>query len=261
MKVSCNRCGAEILARTADRHGGLCVPCSRGQTTTCRICGGRAFRTMRGVELGDICTKCSGEQEKQRPTAIRAFVERAGEGDCSLLVRLYEIDERLRRASLGGDAGLGLIDPPEPYDSEVTPLNAFAFAGTGGENVHFSLISVKGRVSDASPVVITVPSAGETEWDANFIVGGSLREFLSLGCQCGYDTLEDLAYDWDATIDELQNGLPSEEVFEDDQERLQIFRAELGLQPWPNVRERLEALQQQKRFILRFPKPWFRWFR
>lgn len=36
---------------------------------------------------------------------------------------------------------------------------------------------------------------------------------------------------------------------------------ELGLQPWLNVRERLEVLQQQKRFILRFRKPWIRWFR
>jgi len=107
---------------------------------------------------------------------------------------------------------------------------------------------------------MTVPSAGETEWDANWIVGGSLSEFLSLGCEWGYFALENLAYEWDATIDEIESGPSGEDSFEEDGERLRIFRAELGVKPWPNVRERLEELQRQKRFLLRFTKPWFRFW-
>ncbi|MGH9897160.1 MAG: hypothetical protein ACREA0_35230, partial [bacterium] len=90
----------------------------------------------------------------RRPTEIRRFVAAAGQGDCSLLVRLFELDERRRRKSLDRYIGLNLIDPPRKCETEITPSNSLAFAETGGEYVHFSLLSVKGRVSDASPVLL-----------------------------------------------------------------------------------------------------------
>lgn len=210
------------------------------------------------MDTGGICRKCRVEEERRRPTEIRRFAEATGQGDCSLLVRLFELDERLRRDSLRW-IGLNLVDPPRTYATEATPRNSVAFAETGSEDTHFSLVSMKGRVSDSSPVVVTVPRAGATPWEVNFLVGESLHEFLSLGCHRGYSDIESLAYEWDATIADFeQEPEPGESV---DEETLRVYREELGLRPWANVRERLQALERQKRFVLRFGRDWFRWLR
>lgn len=258
--MSCRICHASILPATAERHDGLCVPCSRGERIACRVCGAQCLRSTRGVDLGGICGKCRVEEEKRRPTEIRRFVETVGQGDCSLLVRLFELDERLRRESLDRYIGLNLVDPPRRYETEITPKNSVAFAETGGEDVHFSLVSVKGRVSDASPVVVTVPSTGGTHWEGNFLLGESLHEFLSLGCHSGYSDLEQVAYEWDATITNLEEHAEPEGGLESG-ETLRIYREELGLRPWANVRERLVALERQKRFVLQFGRDWLRWLR
>ena len=249
MKVPCAECGAEILSTTAERNGGLCVPCSRGDTTTCLVCGARTLRAARGVELGDLCSRCRVEQEKQRPTRIREFV--GASPNCSLLVALFDFDAELRRESLG-TPGLGLLDPPERYESNATPKNAIAFAQTGGEDVHFSLLAVNGVVSDESPVVMTVPSASDRSFDCNFLLGMSLREFLTLGCEWGFDHLEQLAYDWDETVSDLERPYDGEELDEDDLRGLALLRSRLDLQPWSEVRSRLLELEGSKRFVLRF---------
>ena len=202
MKVPCAECGAEILPTTAERHGGRCVPCSRGNTTTCRVCGARTLRAARGVDLGDLCSRCRVEQEKNRPTKIREILD--SPADCPLLVALFDLDAELRRESLGGTAGLGLIEPLVRYESHATPKNTVAFAETGGDDVHFNLVTVKGAVSDESPVVMTTPYASEKPLECNFLLGMSLREFLSLGCDWGFDQLEQLPYAWEETVEELE---------------------------------------------------------
>jgi hypothetical protein len=201
------------------------------------------------------------KKAKEQPTEIHKFIEKHGGGDCSLLRQLFELDERLRREEKDGYIGLNLIDPPEPYGSESTPKNTIAFGETGGDWVHFSLITVKGRVSDASPVVLTYPATLEGPWEANVIVGESLRDFLSLGCEAGFEPIEDLALFWEQAIDELIQGPNLEEMDSKDLETLRIYREELNLEPWEDIRGRLEELQKRKRFLLKFPwlrLPWRR---
>ncbi|HEX8153332.1 MAG TPA: hypothetical protein VF698_09420 [Thermoanaerobaculia bacterium] len=254
----CRACGYAIQTSTAARNDGMCVPCARGQTTTCRICGGRAFREMRGVATGDLCAPCRIAEERKRPTSIHAFVKKYGSGDCSLLVRLFELEERHRREGTDAFIALNLIDPPEHYESDVTPANSIAFASSGADGVHFSLITVKGRVSDASPVVVTLPEMDDA-WAANYLVGDSLHDFLSLGCTHGFDMLATLSFDWDAAIAVLES--PPEDLEDDEREFLRVHREELQLAPWTNIRERLELLERKKRFVLRFGRAWLPWNR
>jgi hypothetical protein len=260
-KVPCENCSNLILPTTAADNGGLCVPCSRGQITFCKVCGARAFKTMRGVELDDLCNKCRVTEAKARPTQIDAFIESHGHGDCSLLRRLFELDELLRRDGLDNLGGFRLIDPPKHYGTEATPKNSISFAETGGDWVHFSLVSVRGRVSDDSPVVLAYPATSEGHWEANAIVGETLHEFLCLGCRWGFSPIENLTIDWEGSIDELTHGPEPEDLYEDEVQTLEIYRRKLNLEPWPVVEERLRQLQDRKRFLLKFPffrLPWKR---
>jgi len=200
------------------------------------------------VPTGGLCANCRVEAEKRRPTGIRGFVEASGEGGCPLLVRLFDLDQGLRRESLDRWIGLNLVDPPRPYGMDATPRNAVAFAETGGEDVHFSLVSSRGRVSDASAVVLTVPSAGGTPWDGNFLIAESLHDFLCLGCVSGYAHLEQLAYDWEGTVADLEQGAEAEGM----ESTLEVYRRELELKPLASPRATLLALERRKRFVLEF---------
>ena len=134
-----------------------------------------------------------------------------------------------------------LLEPPDQprrlgYDS--TPVGAVTFASTGGDGVHFSGVVA----SDGDLVIVmTVPM----QWDhPNIVVGRSIREFLDLGCRHrgGYFTLEQLAYDWDSTIADLETGNPAEPDGEVNVE-LGFLRDRFGLAPWPELGRRLESLQ------------------
>jgi hypothetical protein len=113
-----------------------------------------------------------------------------------LLVRLYEFDRAVEE--LHGCFPLILLDV-KPYDGTIlyrpftTPKNSLSFASTGGDDVHFGLVAVNGKFGDASPVVMTVPMAGDNPEELNFIVGETLRDFLCLGCERGFFDLEKLA--------------------------------------------------------------------
>lgn len=214
---------------------------------------------MRGVELDALCGKCRVEEESLRPTEIEAFIKEKGRGDCSLLVRLFKLDEKLRRDGLASYIGLNLIDPPVFYDSEVTPRNTLAFAGTGGDDVHFSLVTVKGHVSDSSMVVMTCPDMSDDRWRANVVVGESLHDFLSLGCECGYDTLETLPYDREGVLERLRSGPDPDDEDDEALATLAAYRQTLGLKPWVDVEERLDQLEKRKRFALRFSRFWPPW--
>jgi len=251
-KVPCTECGAMILPRTAAKNGGLCAPCERGDRTTCRLCGCPALKTMRGVDTESLCRKCREQEERNRLTEITSFVEKKGQGDCSLLVSLYLLDERRRREGRTAGFGLYLIDPPAPYDSYVTPTNSLSFAGTGSECVHFSLLTSDGKISDASRVIVTVPEAGGDPWNTNFVVGNNLHEFLCLGCQWGFGVLEYLPFDWAFAIDGLTNGSDSFELYDEEIAELKRYRQALNLEPWSDVGRRLKDLQSDKRTVLRF---------
>ena len=86
----------------------------------------------------------------------------------------------------------------EWYD--CSPKNCVAFATTGGDGVHFSIF--KDSDVENSPVVMTVPMNFGEE---NMVIANSLYEFLCLGCKFGYFNLEQLSYDYEATVQEIES--------------------------------------------------------
>jgi hypothetical protein len=135
------------------------------------------------------------------------------------------------------EAGLTLVVPLETSRLyQATPLNTATFAGAGS-GVHFGfLTSGPGppRTLDESPVVMTVPLAAEP----NHVVGGSLREFLSLGCRQGWALLDQLAHDprW-ATAWYQDAEVPTFPA-------LRTLTELFGLEPWPDIAGRLAELRE-----------------
>jgi hypothetical protein len=153
--------------------------------------------------------------------------------------RVFRPDEA--PSTILGFAGLLLESPYEPgrvSDYPNGPQNAFTFASTGGDGVHFCALFGPPD-APTTTVVLCVPLADEP----NHVVGTSLPEFLALGCLTGYH-LDTLAYDFrDAILDELQTGRSDEEP-----ERVFLLEAlteEFGLSPWPDVPTRLDQLKAQ----------------
>ena len=148
-----------------------------------------------------------------------------------------------RAAAAFEDAGLILIAPPRWYGYESTPANATSFATTGGDGVHYSWLTFDGVDAERAPIVMTVPMASEER--TNIIVGENLREFLNLGCRYGYFPLEQLAYDWDETIRELERQRVAPNAWPEKRRKLNMLTEALGLVPWPSPRQRLRALQDE----------------
>lgn len=150
--------------------------------------------------------------------------------------------------------GLLLIRPLVKGYYGSTPINSFTFAETGGDGVHFSLLELTGKVSEDSPVVMTVPMNYGKD---NLIVGENLLEFLCLGEQLGYFFLEQLVYNESKTIEWLLQ--PKEfinqeygenpacsfppEAFREQERLLNVLRKEFDLKPWRNIKKRLDELQ------------------
>jgi len=84
--------------------------------------------------------------------------------------------------------GFEVLEKLENWDYHCTPVNSVAFGATGGDGVHFNLLT-GGRGTGA--VVMTVPP-GEIP---NVVVGASLAEFLRLGYYCCFGWIEELAFD------------------------------------------------------------------
>jgi hypothetical protein len=75
--------------------------------------------------------------------------------------------------------GLLLEPVPERWSYDTTPRNSLTFASTGGDSVHYSVLTDAGR---PGPVVMTVPMNPDRP---NVVVGADLRDFLALGCHSG----------------------------------------------------------------------------
>lgn len=137
--------------------------------------------------------------------------------------------------------GLGLEDPgtARAWEYDTTPLNCLTFASTGGDGVHFSIITGDGTNIAAGAVVMTAPMAFDSP---NHILGGSLREFLALGSCTGYFSLDSLAYSWgrQEAIAELQAAVLPD--FGPEGALLRRLTDEFGLQPWSDVARRLDEL-------------------
>jgi hypothetical protein len=150
-----------------------------------------------------------------------------------------------RAAAAFDDAGLILIAPPRWYGYESTPTNATSFATTGGDGVHYSWLTFGEVDAETAPIVMTVPMAAEEH--TNIIVGENLRDFLNLGCRYGYFPLEQLAYNWDATVRELEMQRVAPDAWPEKRGKLKVLTDALGLAPWPNPRQRLRELQDKHR--------------
>ena len=157
--------------------------------------------------------------------------------------------------------GLILFRPVKKEGYESTPVNSLAFATTGGDGVHYSLLCLGGEISDLSPVVMTVPMNFGKE---NLIVGSDIKEFLCLGCQVGYFFLEGLTYQseqsetiyWLTHPDEWFEAISQDTDTQDGVNRqkylLDLLQKELNLKPWEHFEQRLEYLHRQYFSMLEF---------
>ncbi len=246
-EFTCRQCGVPITEDTFHGTNGLCMLCAKG--VTCEVCGKRTLG-----HVGNLCFRCSKEQDRQRPSQIEDFILAHGAWECTVLRRLYEFDETIRREDTPGWIGLCLIDPPRDYAfvstfisrPRVSPNNVVAFADTASDDVHFSLVKAEDGYGDFSPIVMTVPHVKE-----NIIVGEGLHEFLCLGCTHGFSVLEDLASGGRKEVIEMLSGPPDDQE-EEDRKLLEGFRDALGLKPWTNIADRLRDLDAQCQGMLEF---------
>jgi hypothetical protein len=151
----------------------------------------------------------------------------------SLWPRLVEFAVHTEHASALEDAGLGLVPLETVHLFQATPVNSVTFASTGASGVHFGFVPGPDQPLDRSPVVMTVPLAD----DPNHIVGGSLAEFLSLGCRQGWSFLDQLAYDAPWAANWYSSRTPP--MFPVLETMVRLF----GLTPWPDVSGRLLGLR------------------
>lgn len=185
---------------------------------------------------------------------IDEFLGSSACGDVSLLKRLYDLIGPAERRDVGY-AGLlsdniGRHIGTVLYDPCLTPRNSLTFARTGTDDVHFGLLSVNDRYGDVSPVVMTVPMLGETDY-TNLIMGETLHEFLCLGCVHGFSEMDSFAYFPDVFFEKYSQ--PSgEDEYAAEQE---FFRRYLSLSPWPVIESRLSELQDKYASTLEFDGP------
>ena len=137
--------------------------------------------------------------------------------------------EHLKEFSMTHDLeSIGLIMTDELIKEwyDCSPLNCSAFATTGGDGVHFSVFTDK---EDLSPVVITVPMSFGEE---NLVIASSIYDFLCLGCRFGFFNLEQLAYEFEQTTNEIEScneQMPNSDV-------LIELSAAFNLKPIKNVK-------------------------
>lgn len=145
-----------------------------------------------------------------------------------------------------------LLEPKEArWEYLSTPLNADTFASTGIDGVHFSFLALDDSQSQVQPVVMTVPMAD----GQNIIVGSDLTEFLALGFHSGYISLDQLAFDRDTAIQEIECDAHADEHDRYEVELLQAIRTRFNLEPWANVRLRLDELSHEFDSHIRLPVP------
>jgi len=169
-----------------------------------------------------------------------------------LLSKLWLTAERLGRERATDPrfvldpCGLLLEWPPRRWDYFCTPLNSLTFASTGGDGVHYGLLTVPGRSADATPVVMTVPMAGTY----NVVIAETLEEFLGLGYFVGWFALEQLTYQpaWAVRFfGRPRSDWPEREAL------LVHLRAALDIHHVPLRQRRIRHLQSTYLHLLRLP--------
>lgn len=120
------------------------------------------------------------------------------------------------------------------YGYNSTPVNSVTFASTGGEGVHFGLLTDE-RLGERKPVVMTVPMVSK-----NIVLADNLDEFFGLGFYNGWFTLEQLVYGFEETI----NYYSTEDLSVSLEQKnfLELMRKEFKIRHVPLTKERLENL-------------------
>jgi len=118
-----------------------------------------------------------------------------------------------------------------------SPRNSVAFASAGEDGDHYSFLVSNNRIDENTPVILTWPTEAE-----NYIVGATLREFLSFGMHCGYFQLLDVLEFPDANCD---RWVDTRQLEADEQKLLREFADEFKLEPWTNRSSRFEELQKE----------------
>jgi hypothetical protein len=130
-----------------------------------------------------------------------------------------------------------LVEPfPAKWSYDATPPHSVTFASTGGDGVHFGVLTDAGQ---PGPVVMTVPLNFNRP---NLILGADLHDFLNLGCHFGYFALEQLVYDFEATVREIE-AAPTHQRDGDEAVVLGTLRERLGLRNPTHVQAHLVGLQ------------------
>lgn len=164
-----------------------------------------------------------------------------------------------------GRLGLILRSPPKYGDYWCTPTNTLTFAGTGGDGVHFSFLVDDGKITENSPIVISIPTAAD---QPNFIGGESLFDFLCLGFHRGYFALGNLpsprffeAYSSGKWPLSKVKGRPPDwdweegyGVNEHQRNLLDFLIAQLGLSPWKDFQRKFQRLQKRYMPLLKLPE-------
>jgi hypothetical protein len=133
--------------------------------------------------------------------------------------------------------GLILSRPPRRTEYGSTPANTLAFAGSGGDGVHFNFVLRDGRLEKDSPILLSAPMNFDRP---HAIVGRDLRDFLALGVGCGFFVLERLVYDPESFLQSYPSLSANQS--EPERELLRLIRETFGVEPWTDPRARLEEL-------------------
>lgn len=164
-----------------------------------------------------------------------------------LLTQLYDVDSFIRHnMELPYDPGLGsvgliLYDTLKPEGYWCSPRNGRAFARTGGDGDHYSLLIRNGAIDETSPVVLTMPASGE-----QFVVGESLYDSLCFGLHGGFFAV--LSGNEEPTI-EVDGHWFNSHVKKFAQDVLFLMMRELSLKPWPRETRQERFAELQKRFL------------
>ncbi len=184
-----------------------------------------------------------------------------------LLLRLHDISDRSgERFYEPGVAGLGtlglnLARKLENGDYWCTPKNTLKFANTAGDGVHFSLVQIDGKVTEDSPVVMSVPANSGNREDANLIMGSSLINFIRFGLRRGYFYMEQWIYQREnalkayASAEWRPEDPQDREMYEVDETSkriLEFLAQELNVTPLTYTVDEFEALQNRYKPLLKF---------
>lgn len=182
----------------------------------------------------------------------------AVESLAEMLSRLSEVDNIIAREVTADwyvglfAVGLGLHKQLKNCGYWCTPRNSLAFASTGGDGVHYSVLAQDGKPVDDSPVIMTVPTSDGYAPYTNLIVGDTVRNFLRFGLIRGYFYMEQLKYqrqtalaayssaDWQPGRDHRGFG-----ISERDKAILAILARELKIVPLSYTESEFDAMQER----------------